>query len=51
LVENGVDCGEEEFGNDFNASLQGDDGIAGDHFDEQAIVAKYYYYAVFKAIN
>ena len=33
LVENGVDCGEEEFGDDFNASLEGDYGIAGDHFD------------------
>jgi len=33
LVENGVDCGEEEFGNDFNASLEGDYGIACDHFD------------------
>ncbi len=32
LVENRIDCGEEEFGNDFNASLQSDDGIAGDHF-------------------
>lgn len=33
LVENRIDGGEEEFGNDFHASLEGDDGIAGDHFD------------------
>ncbi len=33
LVENGIDCSEEEFGNDFNASLEGDDSVAGDHFD------------------
>lgn len=38
LVKNGVDCGEEEFGNDFNASLECDDGIASDHFEQSAVV-------------
>lgn len=36
LVENGIDSGKEEFGNDFDASFESDDGIAGDHYDSSA---------------